>query len=200
MTIVFVSGSRRVSRINDMIRDRIRNMIDQDFRIVVGDANGADKALQKFLAEMQYSNVIVFFSGKTCRNNIGEWDTRQITVDPSLKGRAFYTQKDKAMAAEADYGFVLWDGKSAGSISNVFELLKHGKKIVVYFAPEKQFLTVSSLDDAKELLSKCDPDTFDSISKKINLPSVFAGVQNGVQGSEALCVLGPHFIEVAVLL
>ena len=33
------------------------------------------------------------------------------------------TQKDKAMAAEADYGFVLWDGKSSGSISNVFELL-----------------------------------------------------------------------------
>jgi hypothetical protein len=166
-----------------MIRDRIRNMIDQDVRIVVGDANGADKASQKFLAEMRYSNVVVFCAGKTCRNNIGEWDTRQISVDPKLKGRAFYTQKDKAMAAEADYGFVLWDGKSAGSISNVFELLKYGKKIVVYFAPEKQFLTVTSLDDAKELMSKCDPDTYDAISKKIRLPSVFADVKNASQGS-----------------
>lgn len=166
MTTVFVSGSRSVSRINDMIRDRIKNMMDQNLAIVVGDANGADKALQKFLAEMRYSNVVVFCSGQTCRNNIGDWEIRQITVDPKLKGRAFYTQKDKAMAAEADYGFVLWDGKSAGSISNAFELLRLTKKAVVYFAPEKSFFTVSSLEDAHQLLEKCDSETFDSISKR----------------------------------
>ena len=181
MTTVFVSGSRRVSRINDMIRNHIRNMMDKDFRIVVGDADGADLALQKFLAEMRYPNVVVFCSGKTCRHNIGEWNTREVSVDPHLKGRAFYEQKDKVMAAEADYGFVLWDGKSTGSISNVFELLKRGKKIVVYFVPEKQFITVSFLDDAKELLSKCDPEAFHVISKKIRLPSALADVQNTSQ-------------------
>lgn len=183
MTTVFLSGSRRVGRINDRIRNHIRNMIDQGFRIVVGDANGADLALQKFLAEIRYPNVIVFCSGKTCRNNVGEWDIRAVSVDPHLKGRAFYEQKDKAMAAEADYGFVLWDGKSTGSISNVFELLKRGKKIVVYFVPEKQFVTVSFLDDVKELLNKCDPDTFHVISKKIRLPSALAHRQNATQVS-----------------
>ena len=183
MTTVFASGSRSVSRINDMICDHVRHMIDRGFRIVVGDANGTDLALQQFLAEVRYPNVIVFCSGKTCRNNVGEWDTREVAVDPHLKGRAFYEQKDKAMAAEADYGFVLWDGKSSGSIRNVFELLKHGKKSVVYFLPEKQFVTVSFLDDAKALLGKCDPDTFQAISKKIRLPSTLADVQNAAQVS-----------------
>lgn len=183
MTTVFLSGSRQVSRINDMIRDRIRKMIDQDFKIVVGDANGADKALQKFLAELQYSNVVVFCSGEICRNNIGKWNKRHVSVDSKLKGRAFYTQKDKVMATEADYGFVLWDGKSAGSISNVFELLKREKLIVVYFTPENQFFTISSLNDAKALLKRCDDKAVISIGKKINLPPALAEVQNAAQGS-----------------
>jgi len=170
MTTVFISGSRHISRINGMIRERIKNMIHQNFRIVVGDANGADKALQDFLANARYSNVVVFCSGEICRNNIGEWDDRHVFVDSKLRGRDFYTQKDKAMAAESDYGFVIWDGKSAGSINNVFELLKHEKQIVVYFAPEKQFFNIASFDDARALLNRCDAKTVDAIRKKVDIP------------------------------
>ncbi len=183
MTTVFLSGSRRLNRTNESIQEWIKNIVDQGYRIIVGDANGADKALQKFLAEINYPQVVVFCSGQNCRNNIGHWETRQITVDTHLKGREFYTQKDKAMAAEADYGFVLWDGKSAGSISNVFELLKRNKKAVVYFAPEKRFFTVSSLNDANMLLEKCDIEAFDSIKKKIKLASVSSEVQKSAQAS-----------------
>lgn len=182
MTTVFVSGSRHLGRINDMIRDRIGNMIDRNFRIVVGDANGADKALQKSLADARYANVVVFCSGDICRNNVGEWDERHVPVDSRLKGRAFYTQKDMAMAAEADYGFVLWDGKSAGSVSNVLELLKREKSVVVYFAPEKQFFSLSSLNDAKALFERCDADSVNAIGKKISLPAVLADARNAEQG------------------
>ncbi len=139
--------------------------------------------MQEFLAELRYANVVVFCSGKTCRNNIGQWDIRYVSVDSSLAGRAFYTQKDKEMAAEADFGFVLWDGNSAGSINNVFELLKRGKQIVVYLAPEKKFFTILSLNDAKEFLGKCDAETVNAISKKIRLPTVLAEVENATQGS-----------------
>ena len=183
MTTVFMSGSRQVSRINDTIRTRIGKMIDQKFRIVVGDASGADKALQKFLAEARYSNVVVFCSGEICRNNLGEWDERHVSVDSQLKGRAFYTQKDLAMATEADYGFVLWDGKSVGSISNVLELLKREKPVVVYFAPEKCFFTISTLNDIKALLERCDAKTVSAISKKISLPTVLGDVQEAAQGT-----------------
>lgn len=168
MTTVFLSGSRNISRINDMIRSRIQNMIDQGFSIFLGDANGADKALQCFLAEKKYRNVIVFCSGKTCRNNFGDWLVRDIEVDPKFKGREFYTQKDKVMAAEADYGLVLWDGKSTGSLSNIFELLKRSKSVIVYLSSQRKFVKVANLQDIEALLQTCDSADLQSINKKIN--------------------------------
>lgn len=157
MTTVFLSGSRKINRLNDVIRGRIQNIVDQGFRVVVGDANGADKAMQTYLAEKLYPNVAVYCAGDTCRNNVGEWKTEKVRVDAKLKGRAFYTQKDKVMASEADFGFVLWDGKSEGSINNVFELLGKGKKAVVYFSPRKEFFNVKSAEDIRELMRLCDP-------------------------------------------
>lgn len=182
MTTVFLSGSRGISRLNDKVRDRVKNMINKEFRIIIGDANGADKALQKYLSDLHYSNVMVFCSGQICRNNVGHWDIRQVTVDAKLRGRAFYTQKDKEMASEADYGFILWDGKSAGSINNVLELLKREKTVVVYFSPDKIFCTISRLDDARELLKRCDRKTIDAMQKKIKLNTAIGAMESTSQG------------------
>ncbi len=169
MTTVFLSGSRKIGRLNDMVRDRLQNMIDQNFRIIVGDANGADKALQEFFAEAQYNNVLLFCAGSDCRNNVGNWDVKNVQVDPMLKGRDFYAQKDKKMASEADYGFVLWDGRSAGSISNVIQLLKRQRRIVVYLWPEKKFFNVTVPQDAHELLRYCNSADYSNIDRKIGL-------------------------------
>lgn len=167
MTTVFLSGSRNISRLNEMIRERLQRMIDQGFSIVVGDANGADKALQTFLADEHYDHVEVFCTNGHCRNNVGSWPVRSVHADRKLKGRAFYTVKDRQMAAEADYGFVLWDGKSAGSINNVCELVKVGKKAVLYYAPEKRFANVSTINDVEGLLENCDPEDFRAIRKSM---------------------------------
>lgn len=169
MTTVFLSGSRKITRLNDKIRLRIQNILEQGFRIVVGDANGADKAMQSYLAERYYPNVSVFCAGDFCRNNVGSWETRKVSVDKKLKGRAFYTQKDKAMVAEADFGFVLWDGKSEGSINNVLELLSCGKKAVVYFGPQKQFFNVKTPDDVQNLLTLCDPSASHELKSSENI-------------------------------
>lgn len=157
MTTVFVSGSRTITNLNKEIINRLQNIITQRFIIIVGDANGADKALQKYFSEINYQNVIVFCSSGQCRNNIGNWKIKSVSIAPELKGRDFYTQKDKAMAAEADYGFVLWDGASSGSFNNIIELLKNNKKSLVYFLPKKEFYSISKLADVQMLLSKCDP-------------------------------------------
>jgi len=159
MTTVFLSGSRKIIRLNDVIRMQLENIMEQRFKVVVGDANGADRALQLYLAERNYPNVYVFCSGGTCRNNVGTWQTRKVSVERNLTGRAFYTQKDKVMAAEAEFGMVLWDGRSKGSINNVFELLKNGKAADVYFAPRKEFIGVKSAADARYLLNLCEPET-----------------------------------------
>lgn len=181
MKTIFLSGSRDISCLNDDIRSRIKNIMDNGFHVIVGDANGADKALQKFLAESEYKNVTVFCAGSSCRNNIGEWEVQKVTVDPKLTGRNFYTQKDKEMAAKADYGLVLWDGKSAGSINNVFELLKNKKYAVVYFSPEKKFHNIKRLVDAQTLLKSCDENAVDSIKKKIKLNSVIRTLETAQQ-------------------
>ena len=183
---IFLSGSRGISRLNDDIRTRIQNIINNGFQVFVGDANGADKALQKFLADAKYQNVTVFCSGNTCRNNIGGWHTHNVRVDSKLKGRDFYTQKDKEMAQRADYGLVLWDGKSAGSISNVFELLKLDKTAVVYFSPEKKFYNIKKLHDAQDLLDLCDGQSIDVIKKKIKLNTAIKQVEDAAQGALAL--------------
>jgi hypothetical protein len=50
------------------------------------------------------------------------------------------------------------------------ELLKRNKNALVYFSPEKSFMTVSKLDVASGLLSKCDTASQAEIRKKIKLP------------------------------
>jgi len=152
MTTVFISGSRKISRLNQEICHRLQNIVDQQFTIMVGDANGVDKAVQKYLSEIHYPNVMVFCSGFSHRHNLGNWNIKHVLVDPKLKGRDFYTQKDKEMAARADYGLVIWDGKSPGSFNNVMELLKRGKKILVYVDPHQEFYAVAKLDDVQKLL------------------------------------------------
>ncbi len=151
MTTVFLSGSRRIHRLNAAVRTRIQNIVDQGFHVLVGDAHGADHAMQSDLAEKRYPNVTITCAGRTCRNNVGGWVTQTIPVDPTLTGRAFYTQKDKVMAAQADYGLVLWDGRSTGSFNNVCELVRLGKSALVYVAPRKRFFTVRTAADAANL-------------------------------------------------
>ena len=160
---VFISGSRKISRLNRAIEDRLQNMLDQGFSIVVGDANGADRAVQKYLHEKQYEPVTVFCSGDNCRNNVGSWQVSKVQVGSGKNGRDFYTRKDKEMAKIADYGFVLWDGKSPGSYENLMELLKRNKKALVYFSPQKAFVNISTLDDAQKLLGGCDPTSQEQI-------------------------------------
>jgi hypothetical protein len=170
MTTVFLSGSRKIGRISEEVRRRLDNMVENQLAIVAGDANGADKAMQSYLAELKYIDVTVYFVGDAPRNNVGQWPAQHVVGDDRLSGRDFYAQKDKAMSQIADCGFVLWDGKSSGSVQNMFWLLGQGKKVVVYFAPEKRFCNFKTQDELVELLIRCDDEVLDEISRKVTLP------------------------------
>jgi len=183
MTQVFVSGSRKISKLNPQIVERLKNVIEQKFSILVGDANGADKAIQKYLKSIDYANVVVYCSGNTCRNNVGEWSVNHVHVDDKLKGRDFYTQKDLEMANNADYGFVLWDGVSPGSFNNILNLLKKNKKALVYFSPTKEFFNVKTIVDAESLLTKCDKSAYETLKVKVKLPSAIKEISSLAQSS-----------------
>ena len=135
MTKVFIAGSRHLWQLNETVRNRILNVIDKKYQVFVGDANGIDKAVQNFLKNIHYENVRVFCSGKRCRNNIGNWETVNIPVQENIKGLKFYMAKDIEMAKEANFGFMIWDGKSAGTLNNVIQLIKRNKKVLIYFTP-----------------------------------------------------------------
>lgn len=183
MKTVFISGSITMKHLNNLIKQRLTNIIDQNLHIVVGDANGADKAVQHFLFDAGYNHVTVFCSGQRFRNNLGNWNIEQVIVRSGLKGRDFYTEKDKKMALIADYGFVLWNGQSAGSLNNVMELLKRNKKALIYFSPDKSFHKISTLSDVQTLLSQCEAKSLNVINRKIRLNASIREIENRAQGA-----------------
>ena len=93
MTSVFIGGSRAVSRLNEIIRDKIDDLIDRQCMIFVGDANGADKAVQQHLASRGYGHVTVYCM-EQCRNNLGNWPAKHVATPPGSTGFAYHAAKD----------------------------------------------------------------------------------------------------------
>ena len=155
MTSVFIGGSRAVSRLNSMIRDKLDDLINRQSMIFVGDANGADKAVQQHLASRGYGYVTVYCM-EQCRNNLGDWPVRHVATPPGRTGFAYYTAKDLAMARDAKCGMMLWDGRSKGTLNNIQQIIGAGKKALVYLAPEKIFHKLSKEQDLQDLLQRCD--------------------------------------------
>jgi probable addiction module antidote protein len=163
---IFIGGSRNVSRLSAQALERLNNVVDVKARVIVGDANGADKAVQRFLSEREYPSVIVFCSGAECRNNVGRWETRHIEAAKNAKGFDFYAAKDRVMAREADYGLMIWDGKSAGTILNILRLLNAGRKAVLINSAEKNATNFKTIGDWKNFYASCTPGLRDDIRKR----------------------------------
>jgi hypothetical protein len=166
---VFVAGSRQISGLPAEVRARLDTMIEKGFQILVGDADGADKSVQRFLAGRSYPNVLVHCMKDHCRNNVGNWPTREVTAPRGARGFDYYSLKDQAMAEAAEYGLMLWDGKSKGTVNNIVNLSRDHKPVVVYVAPTKQFRTIKTFDDIKGLLAQGDSDSVERIVSELHL-------------------------------
>ncbi len=167
MNKIFIGGSRKVSRINDKIRLYLDQIIEQGCYILIGDANGADKAIQQHLQKRGYRGVEVFCMEGICRNNIGKWNIREIQAKNKKRDLEFYSIKDKQMAKEASIGFMVWDGKSAGTLINIGRLIQQKKKVDIYLAPTKDIFTIKDLKTFEELISRCEDDIRDKINSYI---------------------------------
>lgn len=168
MKKVFIGGSRKISRLNDAMRKRLDQIIENQLQVLLGDANGADKAVQEYFATRTYQNVLIFCSAGVCRNNLGPWEVKSIKPPHSRRDFEFFTAKDAAMASEADVGLMLWDGESSGTVVNAVRLITSGKPVVVYVAPNKQFRTLKSRSDLALLLSPCAPETRQRIDRYVS--------------------------------
>ncbi len=151
MTSVFIGGSRRLGRMNAELSHRLDNIIRKGFSVLIGDANGFDRAAQAYLAEHGYRSVVVYCTNGECRNNVGDWPKRAVEYQGRDRGREFYTAKDDAILCDADYGLFSWDGKSKGTLRNIRKMAEHGKPSAVYVSSIKRFVTVRSAQDVSTL-------------------------------------------------
>ncbi|MCY4258701.1 MAG: hypothetical protein OXC91_00365 [Rhodobacteraceae bacterium] len=86
-------------------------------------------------------------------------------------------------------GLVVWDGRSPGSLNNVFEMLRHGKMVAVYVAPRRGFLDVKELADTDVLLQAYaqypaqDPSSlplFAKVARDSSTSNKPAGTKSGI--------------------
>ena len=63
------------------------------------------------------------------------------------------------MANTADYGFMIWDGESKGTLNNMIDLISRNKPVMVYLINQKKVLTVENTEDLNELFRNCNKET-----------------------------------------
>jgi hypothetical protein len=171
MTRIFISGSMRIKNLDTNILERINNIISSKYEVIVGDADGVDSSIQLYLQSHNVRLVTVYCSGKKPRNNIGDWNIKSIETKAKPRTREFFTAKDIVMADDSDYGLMIWDAKSTGTLSNCIELLNRNKLSLVYINKNKEFIKVKSVDDFKRLLSFMSESAFLKANLKLKINS-----------------------------
>ena len=171
MTTVFVAGSMNIKHLDQEFIDRLATIVSSSFHVVVGDADGADKSIQQALLELKTDRVVVYCSGLRPRNNVGNWTVHNVLPDAPEGTRAYFTAKDIEMAKTADYGLMMWDTRSTGTLSNVIELLRRGKKSVVFVNKHREFITVSTPKGLNDLVDTMSEGARAKADSKIGLTS-----------------------------
>ncbi|MEX2126189.1 MAG: hypothetical protein WD795_20020 [Woeseia sp.] len=181
MSKVFFGGSRNLSRLNPALRTRLRNLVTNGHTVLIGDASGADKAVQSYLAQEGYKHVRVYCMDGKCRNNVGNWET--VAVDSRGKKRdfAYFAMKDARMSLDADYGFMIWDGESKGTLNNILNLVQQGKSALVYFSPMREFILVESKVEITAMVARCSSDAREALDKTIKLEKRTSAEQSALK-------------------
>ncbi|MCF2049099.1 XRE family transcriptional regulator, partial [Escherichia coli] len=178
MTTVFIAGSISISRLHAKVQERIHKIVSSNFNVVVGDADGADSSIQECLRNYQAKNVTVYCTGEIPRNNIADWPVHRVFSKAKVGSRAYFTAKDLEMARSSDYGLMIWDCKSTGTLSNVIELLRERKKSVVFINKDKDFVTISDISGLEHLLTFMSPHARTKAEEKISLTSKIASLSH----------------------
>jgi hypothetical protein len=169
MTKVFISGSIKIKHLDAKVIERLSNIVTSNFSVIVGDADGVDSSIQEYLKLNGANSVVVYCSGETPRNNLGNWVTKKISTAYKPGTRDYFTAKDKKMAEDCDYGFMVWDASSTGTLSNALEIVERHKVALVYINKAKQFLKVKDAQDVEKLIAFMNEKSLKKAEEKIDL-------------------------------
>jgi hypothetical protein len=143
---IVLGGSRHLDYIPSEIGVRLNEWIGASSEFLVGDAPGSDSAFQKYLKSLKYPAVTVYTSADEVRNNLGKWNVEKIESGLKSKSSAVHAFKDRKMSEIADIGLMIWDCKSAGTLSNVIDLIEQGKNCYVWVAPDSDLYQFDNSD------------------------------------------------------
>ena len=169
MTKVFVSGSMKINCLDGRVIDRLKNIVDSNYCVIIGDANGVDSSVQEYLKTQGATSVVVYCSGEKPRNNLGSWMTKNVPTTGKPGTREFFTAKDKTMAEDCDYGLMVWDARCIGTLSYAIELVERKKLALVFVNKAKQFVKVKDVKDIEALLAFMSITSLKKADEKIGV-------------------------------
>jgi hypothetical protein len=150
---VFIGGSRNIKELDENVVRALFDELNSGSKILVGDADGVDTEIQKFCNSQNYNNIVVYASNGKARNNAGNFEIKKIPVSKDTFSKQFFVAKDIAMTNDADYGIVIWDGKSKGSLDQLHRMVRQNKPCHVYIAGDKRWVEIESENTIKGISS-----------------------------------------------
>jgi hypothetical protein len=97
--------------------------IERGMSLIVGEAHGACRRFQDYVASLDYKDVVVGHA-KSIRYNAGSWPTKQYGL--SVK------ERERGMVDECDRAVVIWANNSGVIAENLEWLKKQGKPTYLY--------------------------------------------------------------------
>ena len=155
---VFAGGSKTLKALPEAMMDKLVELMGQDAEIVVGDCKGADELIQRHMRQGRYEFVTVYAVEGKERCNLGNWDVKAIFCPWRKRcfGRynnyAYYLEKDRAMALDADCAVMIWDRRSRGTFLNILNMVALGKPTRVVLQDGSAEYDIASFEDVHELL------------------------------------------------
>jgi len=151
--VVFLSGSLALRKLDPAFTAKLDNLIARDCHLLLGDANGTDKAIQQYLLKHDHWNATIYRSWKAV-NNLGDWPEQLVSIHKQRWSFGFNDRKGEAMARAADCGLMLWDGAHRLTLNHARYLLEQGKPVLFYAAQTKQFTRMATPADLGRFLQQ----------------------------------------------
>ncbi|MGL5988359.1 hypothetical protein [Cetobacterium sp.] len=163
---VFIAGAIKIKELKKIVIEKLDGIIENNFEVLLGDAEGIDSSIQKYFKSKNYRNVEIYCTNREVRNNFGNWKVISVFAKDNERGRAFYTVKDKKMANDADIGFMIWNGESEGTLNNMINLLKSHKRVCLFLNNENKLLLLKEIKDLENVILSTNLKTV-SLYKKL---------------------------------
>ncbi|SIN83292.1 hypothetical protein [Fibrobacter sp. UWB11] len=130
---IFISGSKSISKLPDLAIVFIDQFIENNDEILIGDCYGVDAVVQQYIESKGFSNVTIYCSGVSPRNNFTSSAKIHSCIEAAkgLSDSNFHYVKDIQMAKDCDQALMIWDGKSKGTAENLKRIKQMGKTFIV---------------------------------------------------------------------